>query len=206
MRKHPDKKTIICSIEGCDKVGKTHLLMNLKEQYKDDDTIYIYEREPEEYNKPDFHDEKKINEWLYNINYNRYKKLLKLSKQYDVIIIRSLKIADLVYAQIYDREIVTEDIMKKLRKKFIIINHIIIFDSYLDYVKKCERKKYDILYKEKDYKTVIELFKQYSKELFNYGELFRISKIKYYTSSKNLYKDFMTYMDNITKILYNVNI
>ena len=204
MKHYKHLKTILCVIEGCDKVGKTQLLQNLKTQYAPDDSVYIYEPPTSKKDRPDYKtDNKGYLKWPKDNYNNIIRDLEKLSNEYDMVIMRSLYIADLVYSNIFERKEISTPFLKKIRERYNIINHVIVFNTYNDYVAKCKRNNYDLEYDENEYNDIMNLYKEYAKKVFNeYGDLYRVSKVKYFTITKHLYKDFIEYMDSMYTILF----
>ena len=65
--------------------------------------------------------------------------------------------------------------MDELREHFTVINLVMLFHSFNDYVSRIQKIKQLLKYNILDYKLTVDKFKKYSKRCFNnYGDLYHI--------------------------------
>lgn len=206
MKYFKDQKALLFTIEGFDRTGKRTLLKNLKEKYKDDNSVYIYIT-PDDPNKPDFREDVNIyQQWLAKTTQKQMEDIIKLSEKYDVIIKKDLLLSDLAFSEQFHRKLTVIDYMDELREHFTVINLVMLFSSFNDYVSRIQKikqlLKYDIL----DYKLTVDKFKTYSKRCFNmYGDLYHIHAQRYFHSPNTIAKDFMIYINAMRNVLFNRN-
>ena len=206
MKYFKDQKALLFTIEGFDRTGKRTLLKNLKEKYKDDNSVYIYIT-PDDPNKPDFREDVNIyQQWLAKTTQKQMEDIIKLSEKYDVIIKKDLLLSDLVFSEQFHRKLTVIDYMDELREHFTVINLVMLFASFNDYVSRIQKIKQLLKYNILDYKLTVDKFKTYSKRCFNmYGDLYHIHAQRYFHSPNTIAKDFMTYINSMRNVLFNRN-
>ena len=206
MKYFKDQKALLFTIEGFDRTGKRTLLKNLKEKYKDDNSVYIYIT-PDDPNKPDFREDVNIyQQWLAKTTQKQMEDIIKLSEKYDVIIKKDLLLSDLTFSEQFHRKLTVIDYMDELREHFTVINLVMLFASFNDYVSRIQKIKQLLKYNILDYKLTVDKFKTYSKRCFNmYGDLYHIHAQRYFHSPNTIAKDFMTYINSMRNVLFNRN-
>ena len=206
MKYFKDQKALLFTIEGFDRTGKRTLLKNLKEKYKDDNSVYIYIT-PDDPNKPDFREDVNIyQQWLAKTTQKQMEGIIKLSEKYDVIIKKDLLLSDLAFSEQFHRKLTVIDYMDELREHFTVINLVMLFASFNDYVSRIQKIKQLLKYNILDYKLTVDKFKTYSKRCFNmYGDLYHIHAQRYFHSPNTIAKDFMTYINSMRNVLFNRN-
>lgn len=206
MKYFKDQKALLFTIEGFDRTGKRTLLKNLKEKYKDDNSVYIYIT-PDDPNKPDFREDVNIyQQWLAKTTQKQMEDIIKLSEKYDVIIKKDLLLSDLAFSEQFHRKLTVIDYMDELREHFTVINLVMLFSSFNDYVSRIQKIKQLLKYNILDYKLTVDKFKTYSKRCFNmYGDLYHIHAQRYFHSPNTIAKDFMTYINSMRNVLFNRN-
>ena len=206
MKYFKDQKALLFTIEGFDRTGKRTLLKNLKEKYKDDNSVYIYIT-PDDPNKPDFREDVNIyQQWLAKTTQKQMEDIIKLSEKYDVIIKKDLLLSDLAFSEQFHRTLTVIDYMDELREHFTVINLVMLFASFNDYVSRIQKIKQLLKYNILDYKLTVDKFKTYSKRCFNnYGDLYHIHAQRYFHSPNTIAKDFMTYINSMRNVLFNRN-
>ena len=206
MKYFKDQKALLFTIEGFDRTGKRTLLKNLKEKYKDDNSVYIYIT-PDDPNKPDFREDVNIyQQWLAKTTQKQMEDIIKLSEKYDVIIKKDLLLSDLAFSEQFHRKLTVIDYMDELREHFTVINLVMLFASFNDYVSRIQKIKQLLKYNILDYKLTVDKFKTYSKRCFNnYGDLYHIHAQRYFHSPNTIAKDFMTYINSMRNVLFNRN-
>ena len=206
MKYFKDQKTLLFTIEGFDRTGKRTLLKNLKEKYKDDNSVYIYIT-PDDPNKPDFREDVNIyQQWLAKTTQKQMEDIIKLSEKYDVIIKKDLLLSDLAFSEQFHRKLTVIDYMDELREHFTVINLVMLFASFNDYVSRIQKIKQLLKYNILDYKLTVDKFKTYSKRCFNnYGDLYHIHAQRYFHSPNTIAKDFMIYINAMRNVLFNRN-
>ena len=206
MKYFKDQKALLFTIEGFDCTGKRTLLKNLKEKYKDDNSVYIYIT-PDDPNKPDFREDVNIyQQWLAKTTQKQMEDIIKLSEKYDVIIKKDLLLSDLAFSEQFHRKLTVIDYMDELREHFTVINLVMLFSSFNDYVSRIQKIKQLLKYNILDYKLTVDKFKTYSKRCFNmYGDLYHIHAQRYFHSPNTIAKDFMIYINAMRNVLFNRN-
>lgn len=206
MKYFKDQKALLFTIEGFDRTGKRTLLKNLKEKYKDDNSVYIYIT-PDDPNKPDFREDVNIyQQWLAKTTKKQMEDIIKLSEKYDVIIKKDLLLSDLAFSEQFHRKLTVIDYMDELREHFTVINLVMLFASFNDYVSRIQKIKQLLKYNILDYKLTVDKFKTYSKRCFNmYGDLYHIHAQRYFHSPNTIAKDFMIYINSMRNVLFNRN-
>lgn len=206
MKYFKDQKALLFTIEGFDRTGKRTLLKNLKEKYKDDNSVYIYIT-PDDPNKPDFREDVNIyQQWLSKTTQKQMEDIIKLSEKYDVIIKKDLLLSDLAFSEQFHRKLTVIDYMDELREHFTVINLVMLFSSFNDYVSRIQKIKQLLKYNILDYKLTVDKFKTYSKRCFNmYGDLYHIHAQRYFHSPNTIAKDFMIYINAMRNVLFNRN-
>ena len=206
MKYFKDQKALLFTIEGFDRTGKRTLLKNLKEKYKDDNSVYIYIT-PDDPNKPDFREDVNIyQQWLAKTTQKQMEDIIKLSEKYDVIIKKDLLLSDLAFSEQFHRKLTVIDYMDELREHFTVINLVMLFSSFNDYVSRIQKIKQLLKYNILDYKLTVDKFKTYSKRCFNmYGDLYHIHAQRYFHSPNTIAKDFMIYINAMRNVLFNRN-
>ena len=206
MKYFKDQKALLFTIEGFDRTGKRTLLKNLKEKYKDDNSVYIYIT-PDDLNKPDFREDVNIyQQWLAKTTQKQMEDIIKLSEKYDVIIKKDLLLSDLAFSEQFHRKLTVIDYMDELREHFTVINLVMLFASFNDYVSRIQKIKQLLKYNILDYKLTVDKFKTYSKRCFNmYGDLYHIHAQRYFHSPNTIAKDFMIYINSMRNVLFNRN-
>ena len=206
MKYFKDQKALLFTIEGFDRTGKRTLLKNLKKKYKDDNSVYIYIT-PDDPNKPDFREDVNIyQQWLAKTTQKQMEDIIKLSEKYDVIIKKDLLLSDLAFSEQFHRKLTVIDYMDELREHFTVINLVMLFASFNDYVSRIQKIKQLLKYNILDYKLTVDKFKTYSKRCFNmYGDLYHIHAQRYFHSPNTIAKDFMTYINAMRNVLFNRN-
>ena len=206
MKYFKDQKALLFTIEGFDRTGKRTLLKNLKEKYKDNNSVYIYIT-PDDPNKPDFREDVNIyQQWLAKTTQKQMEDIIKLSEKYDVIIKKDLLLSDLVFSEQFHRKLTVIDYMDELREHFTVINLVMLFASFNDYVSRIQKIKQLLKYNILDYKLTVDKFKTYSKRCFNmYGDLYHIHAQRYFHSPNTIAKDFMIYINAMRNVLFNRN-
>lgn len=206
MKYFKDQKALLFTIEGFDRTGKRTLLKNLKEKYKDDNSVYIYIT-PDDPNKPDFREDVNIyQQWLAKTTQKQMEDIIKLSEKYDVIIKKDLLLSDLAFSEQFHRKLTVIDYMDELREHFTVINLVMLFASFNDYVSRIQKIKQLLKYNILDYKLTVDKFKTYSKRCFNmYGDLYHIHAQRYFHSPNTIAKDFMTYINSMRNVLFSRN-
>lgn len=206
MKYFKDQKALLFTIEGFDRTGKRTLLKNLKEKYKDDNSVYIYIT-PDDPNKPDFREDVNIyQQWLAKTTQKQMEDIIKLSEKYDVIIKKDLLLSDLAFSEQFHRKLTVIDYMDELREHFTVINLVMLFASFNDYVSRIQKIKQLLKYNILDYKLTVDKFKTYSKRCFNmYGDLYHIHAQRYFHSPNTIAKDFMIYINAMRNVLFNRN-
>ena len=206
MKYFKDQKALLFTIEGFDRTGKRTLLKNLKEKYKDDNSVYIYIT-PDDPNKPDFREDVNIyQQWLAKTTQKQMEDIIKLSEKYDVIIKKDLLLSDLTFSEQFHRKLTVIDYMDELREHFTVINLVMLFSSFNDYVSRIQKIKQLLKYNILDYKLTVDKFKTYSKRCFNmYGDLYHIHAQRYFHSPNTIAKDFMIYINSMRNVLFSRN-
>lgn len=206
MKYFKDQKALLFTIEGFDRTGKRTLLKNLKEKYKDDNSVYIYIT-PDDPNKPDFREDVNIyQQWLAKTTQKQMEDIIKLSEKYDVIIKKDLLLSDLAFSEQFHRKLTVIDYMDELREHFTVINLVMLFASFNDYVSRIQKIKQLLKYNILDYKLTVDKFKTYSKRCFNmYGDLYHIHAQRYFHSPNTIAKDFMIYISSMRNVLFSRN-
>lgn len=206
MKYFKDQKALLFTIEGFDRTGKRTLLKNLKEKYKDDNSVYIYIT-PDDLNKPDFREDvNKYQQWLAKSTQKQMEDIIKLSEKYDVIIKKDLLLSDLAFSEQFHRKLTVIDYMDELREHFTVINLVMLFSSFNDYVSCIQKIKQLLKYNILDYKLTVDKFKTYSKRCFNmYGDLYHIHAQRYFHSPNTIAKDFMIYINSMRNVLFSRN-
>lgn len=206
MKYFKDQKALLFTIEGFDRTGKRTLLKNLKEKYKDDNSVYIYIT-PDDPNKPDFREDVNIyQQWLAKTTQKQMEDIIKLSEKYDVIIKKDLLLSDLAFSEQFHCKLTVIDYMDELREHFTVINLVMLFASFNDYVSRIQKIKQLLKYNILDYKLTVDKFKTYSKRCFNmYGDLYHIHAQRYFHSPNTIAKDFMTYINSMRNVLFSRN-
>ena len=206
MKYFKDQKALLFTIEGFDRTGKRTLLKNLKEKYKDDNSVYIYIT-PDDPNKPDFREDvNKYQQWLTKSTQKQMEDIIKLSEKYDVIIKKDLLLSDLAFSEQFHRKLTVIDYMDELREHFTVINLVMLFASFNDYVSRIQKIKQLLKYNILDYKLTVDKFKTYSKRCFNmYGDLYHIHAQRYFHSPNTIAKDFMIYINSMRNVLFSRN-
>lgn len=206
MKYFKDQKALLFTIEGFDRTSKRTLLKNLKEKYKDDNSVYIYIT-PDDPNKPDFREDVNIyQQWLAKTTQKQMEDIIKLSEKYDVIIKKDLLLSDLAFSEQFHRKLTVIDYMDELREHFTVINLVMLFASFNDYVSRIQKIKQLLKYNILDYKLTVDKFKTYSKRCFNmYGDLYHIHAQRYFHSPNTIAKDFMTYINSMRNVLFSRN-
>lgn len=206
MKYFKDQKALLFTIEGFDRTGKRTLLKNLKEKYKDDNSVYIYIT-PDDPNKPDFREDvNKYQQWLAKTTQKQMEDIIKLSEKYDVIIKKDLLLSDLAFSEQFHRKLTVIDYMDELREHFTVINLVMLFSSFNDYVSRIQKIKQLLKYNILDYKLTVDKFKTYSKRCFNmYGDLYHIHAQRYFHSPNTIAKDFMIYINSMRNVLFSRN-
>ena len=206
MKYFKDQKALLFTIEGFDRTGKRTLLKNLKKKYKDDNSVYIYIT-PDDPNKPDFREDVNIyQQWLAKTTQKQMEDIIKLSEKYDVIIKKDLLLSDLAFSEQFHRKLTVIDYMDELREHFTVINLVMLFASFNDYVSRIQKIKQLLKYNILDYKLTVDKFKTYSKRCFNmYGDLYHIHAQRYFHSPNTIAKDFMIYINAMRNVLFNRN-
>ena len=206
MKYFKDQKALLFTIEGFDRTGKRTLLKNLKEKYEDDNSVCIYIT-PDDPNKPDFREDVNIyQQWLAKTTQKQMEDIIKLSEKYDVIIKKDLLLSDLTFSEQFHRKLTVIDYMDELREHFTVINLVMLFASFNDYVSRIQKIKQLLKYNILDYKLTVDKFKTYSKRCFNmYGDLYHIHAQRYFHSPNTIAKDFMTYINAMSHVLFNRN-
>lgn len=206
MKYFKDQKALLFTIEGFDRTGKRTLLKNLKEKYKDDNSVYIYIT-PDDPNKPDFREDvNKYQQWLAKSTQKQMEDIIKLSEKYDVIIKKDLLLSDLAFSEQFHRKLTVIDYMDELREHFTVINLVMLFSSFNDYVSRIQKIKQLLKYNILDYKLTVDKFKTYSKRCFNmYGDLYHIHAQRYFHSPNTIAKDFMIYINSMRNVLFSRN-
>ena len=206
MKHFKDQKALLFTMEGFDRTGKRTLLKNLMEKYKDDDSVFIYIT-PDDPNKPDFREDVNIyQQWLAKTTQKQMEDIIKLSEKYDVIIKKDLLLSDLAFSEQFHRKLTVIDYMDELREHFTVINLVMLFASFNDYVSRIQKIKQLLKYNILDYKLTVDKFKTYSKRCFNmYGDLYHIHAQRYFHSPNTIAKDFMTYINSMRNVLFNRN-
>ena len=206
MKYFKDQKALLFTIEGFDRTGKRTLLKNLKEKYKDDNSVYIYIT-PDDPNKPDFREDVNIyQQWLAKTTQKQMEDIIRLSEKYDVIIKKDLLLSDLAFSEQFHRKLTVIDYMDELREHFTVINLVMLFASFNDYVSRIQKIKQLLKYNILDYKLTVDKFKTYSKRCFNmYGDLYHIHAQRYFHSPNTIAKDFMIYINAMRNVLFNRN-
>lgn len=206
MKYFKDQKALLFTIEGFDRTGKRTLLKNLMEKYKDDNSVYIYIT-PDDPNKPDFREDVNIyQQWLAKTTQKQMEDIIKLSEKYDVIIKKDLLLSDLAFSEQFHRKLTVIDYMDELREHFTVINLVMLFASFNDYVSRIQKIKQLLKYNILDYKLTVDKFKTYSKRCFNmYGDLYHIHAQRYFHSPNTIAKDFMIYINAMRNVLFNRN-
>ena len=206
MKYFKDQKALLFTIEGFDRTGKRTLLKNLKEKYKDDNSVYIYIT-PDDPNKPDFREDVNIyQQWLAKTTQKQMEDIIKLSEKYDVIIKKDLLLSDLAFSEQFHRKLTVIDYMDELREHFTVINLVMLFASFNDYVSRIQKIKQLLKYNILDYKLTVDKFKTYSKRCFNmYGDLYHIHAQRYFHSPNTIAKDFMIYINAMRNVFFNRN-
>ena len=206
MKYFKDQKALLFTIEGFDRTGKRTLLKNLMEKYKDDNSVYIYIT-PDDPNKPDFREDVNIyQQWLAKTTQKQMEDIIKLSEKYDVIIKKDLLLSDLAFSEQFHRKLTVIDYMDELREHFTVINLVMLFSSFNDYVSRIQKIKQLLKYNILDYKLTVDKFKTYSKRCFNmYGDLYHIHAQRYFHSPNTIAKDFMIYINSMRNVLFSRN-
>ena len=206
MKYFKDQKALLFTIEGFDRTGKRTLLKNLKEKYKDDNSVYIYIT-PDDPNKPDFREDVNIyQQWLAKTTQKQMEDIIKLSEKYDVIIKKDLLLSDLAFSEQFHRKLTVIDYMDELREHFTVINLVMLFASFNDYVSRIQKIKQLLKYNILDYKLTVDKFKTYSKRCFNmYGDLYHIHAQRYFHSPTTIAKDFMIYINSTRHVFFTRN-
>lgn len=206
MKYFKEQKALLFTIEGFDRTGKRTLLKNLKEKYKDDNSVYIYIT-PDDPNKPDFREDvNKYQQWLAKSTQKQMEDIIKLSEKYDVIIKKDLLLSDLAFSEQFHRKLTVIDYMDELREHFTVINLVMLFSSFNDYVSRIQKIKQLLKYNILDYKLTVDKFKTYSKRCFNmYGDLYHIHAQRYFHSPNTIAKDFMIYINSMRNVLFSRN-
>ena len=206
MKYFKDQKALLFTIGGFDRTGKRTLLKNLKEKYKDDNSVYIYIT-PDDPNKPDFREDVNIyQQWLAKTTQKQMEDIIKLSEKYDVIIKKDLLLSDLAFSEQFHRKLTVIDYMDELREHFTVINLVMLFASFNDYVSRIQKIKQLLKYNILDYKLTVDKFKTYSKRCFNmYGDLYHIHAQRYFHSPNTIAKDFMIYINSMRNVLFSRN-
>lgn len=206
MKYFKDQKALLFTIDGFDRTGKRTLLKNLKEKYKDDNSVYIYIT-PDDPNKPDFREDvNKYQQWLAKSTQKQMEDIIKLSEKYDVIIKKDLLLSDLAFSEQFHRKLTVIDYMDELREHFTVINLVMLFSSFNDYVSRIQKIKQLLKYNILDYKLTVDKFKTYSKRCFNmYGDLYHIHAQRYFHSPNTIAKDFMIYINSMRNVLFSRN-
>lgn len=206
MKYFKDQKALLFTIEGFDRTGKRTLLKNLKEKYKDDNSVYIYIT-PDDPNKPDFREDVNIyQQWLAKTTQKQMEDIIKLSEKYDVIIKKDLLLSDLAFSEQFHRKLTVIDYMDELREHFTVINLVMLFASFNDYVSRIQKIKQLLKYNILDYKLTVDKFKTYSKRCFNmYGDLYHIHAQRYFHSPNTIAKDFTIYINSMRNVLFSRN-
>ena len=206
MKYFKNQKALLFTIEGFDRTGKRTLLKNLMEKYKDDDSVFIYIT-PDDPNKPDFRGDRNVyQQWLAKSTQKQMEDIMKLSEEYDVIIKKDLLLSDMTFSEQFNRKQTVQDYMDELREHFTVINLVMLFHSFNDYVSRIQKIKQLLKYNILDYKLTVDKFKKYSKRCFNnYGDLYHIHAQRYFHSPNTIAKDFMTYINSMRNVLFNRN-
>ena len=132
--------------------------------------------------------------------------IIKLSEKYDVIIKKDLLLSDLAFSEQFHRKLTVIDYMDELREHFTVINLVMLFASFNDYVSRIQKIKQLLKYNILDYKLTVDKFKTYSKRCFNmYGDLYHIHAQRYFHSPNTIAKDFMIYINAMRNVLFNRN-
>lgn len=203
MKYFKNQKAILFTVEGFDRTGKRTLLKNLKKKYKQDDSIYIYET-LDDPNKPDFRDSKKYQKWLAERTRIQMEDIMRLADEYDVIVKKDLLLSDICFSQLFNREPTVQPYMEDLRKKFTVINLVMLYNTYADYVARIQKIGEIIKYNILDYKLLHTQFKTYSKKCFVlYGDLYHIHAQRYFHSPSIIANEFMAYINSMKNILFS---
>lgn len=207
MKYFKNQKALLFTVEGFDRTGKRTLLRNLKEKFKDDNSIYVYET-PDDPNKPDFKTNSKVyQKWLEERTKKQIEDIISLSKEYDIIVKKDLLLSDICFSEYFHRDITVEKYMKQIRQNFTVINIVMLFTTYADYVSRIQKIKQLLKYNILDYKLLVEKFKKYSKRLFNlYGDLYHFEFQRYYTQPSQICKNVYTYINAMKSVLFSRNI
>lgn len=203
MKYFKNQKAVLFTVEGFDRTGKRTLLKNLKVKFKNDDSIYIYET-PDDPNKPDFRDSKNYQKWLSTRTKIQMDDIMKLADEYDVVIKKDLLLSDICFSQQFNRVQTVQPYMDALRSKYTIVNLVMLYSTYTDYVNRIQKIGEIIKYNILDYKLLHTQFKAISKKCFKlYNDLYHIHAQRYFHSPSTIANEFSTYISSMKNVLFN---
>lgn len=179
------RKNKLIILEGPDKVGKDTILKNFsnKKIYK-----YIQNNNPPDY-RNDF---RKFEKWLNNFLKNQSKELINLNQN---IIMARLFTSDYVYSTLFSRLSIIDEIYNTLSLNFDIHQIIILYKSYVQYIKRYYLSSEEVEYTENEFNKIQSLFRN---SPFNK----KISTTVFYTEDDNNTK----ILNYLGKMIWNLKI
>lgn len=149
-------------LEGFDRTGKDTQLENFESS---DSNLYVYIQDPNR-NPPDYRENngETFLRWLKSYLIKQAIKLIDLSKSNRKILMTRLFISDYVYSTLFNRECVIKYFKDVYEDYFDIINIILLWDSYNDYLERCKSSNSEVEYTEEEFNKIQNLYKDFAQD------------------------------------------
>lgn len=151
-------------IEGFDRIGKDYILNSIKTvPFFDESNFEIFSQFN---NPPDYRDTDSFESWLKPFLLKQADELISLSGSDNKNIIMSrLFSSEAVYSELFNRNNCVDGIFYKIKNHFNIKQIILLYDSYDQYLKRCNLLQTDIEYSKEEFEKINNLYvnNKYSK-------------------------------------------
>lgn len=165
------KKNLI-TVEGFDCIGKNTLINNIEK--KGDIWNYVYhdDKDMKDNPRPDYRNTEVFKEWLKRYQKDQDRDLIKVYNYYTSsvtpnIFLTRKYISDYVYSRLFGREEITIKNIRNIKRYYNIVPILILWDSYDEYLKRCERIGCEIEYTKEEYDKINKMFADGYQEMFD---------------------------------------
>jgi hypothetical protein len=159
IRESKRGKPILFIIDAPDRCGKDTIL-NLMSPTKQ---THIFKQQNVDI--PHYrHDREAFGVWLEEYLRDQNKKLIKLANQGKNVIMARLFNSEFVYAQIFDRTTIIDEIYVELQAFFNIKQLVMVYKSYSEYLRRCDEDQSEVEY---DYDEFTRLQYLYTNSPYN---------------------------------------
>lgn len=165
--------------EGFERIGKDTLL---DEGFEN---VVPYKQHAADLNPPDYRDQKGYAHWLISYLKNQANELCNIES--DTMMTR-LFMSDFVFCNLFGRERIAEKIRSQIESHFEIVNIVLLWKDYDEYLKRLEMIGDDKPeYSKEEFLKIQDLYRKGKYELSRQNKYFYIENITNETSKKEIY-------------------